>query len=300
MATPVDDKRPVDLAHAQVPVAGLPLHYVSAGEGPPVVLVHGQGENWATWQRVIPALARTRRVYAIDLPGAGDSGRQGRIAEPTSFYSDLLAGFLDQLGLADVALVGNSHGGLVSLRLALAGGGRVARLCLVDSAALGRETNPLLIALSLPVVGELASAWCSTHWGAAQFTWMLAQVSFSQPHRIPTAWYENVARLARTPGHLREGVIAAVRSHLGAAGQREILLEELPRLDMPTLLVWGAEDRVVPWRHGADAVGRLKHGKLVVIPDCGHLPQVEQPEAFVAALLAFLDAARGDDTGTPA
>jgi 4,5:9,10-diseco-3-hydroxy-5,9,17-trioxoandrosta-1(10),2-diene-4-oate hydrolase len=271
-----------------VTVDGVNVHYVTAGAGPAMILLHGQGENWATWLHVIPQLARTHRVYAIDLPGAAQSGKLATAVTPPSYYSDFLAAFLDELALSRVTLVGSSHGGLIALRFALAAQERVTALCLADSAALGRETHPLLLMLALPFVGETISLWCMTPWGASQWTWILASMAFSQPHRIPLSWYSNALQLARQPGHMMGGVVAPVRGQLGPAGQREVLLDLLVQLEIPTLVVWGEDDQVVPSRHGTAAVRQLLHGRLVLIPDCGHLPQVERPAEFVAAVTAFL------------
>ena len=76
---------------------------------------------------------------------------------------------------------------------------------------------------------------------------------------------------------------------VGPSGQREVLRDRLAELAMPTLIVWGQRDRVVPLAQARDAVGRLRLARLVVIPDCGHLPQIERPELFLAALGSFLD-----------
>jgi 4,5:9,10-diseco-3-hydroxy-5,9,17-trioxoandrosta-1(10),2-diene-4-oate hydrolase len=94
-------------------------------------------------------------------------------------------------------------------------------------------------------------------------------------------------RLARSPGYL-EAVVAALRAQIDTGGQREVLLDRLPRLQMPTLIVWGASDRVFPESQAREAVARLEQGSLELIPDCGHLPHVERPDAFVAALGRFL------------
>lgn len=254
-----------------------------------MVLVHGQGENWATWQRILPEFARTHRVYAIDLPGSGKSERLLTAASTPSFYSDLLKDFLHAFDLENVTLIGHSYGGLISLRVALADQERVAALCLVDSAALGHETSPLLVALSLPLLGETMSVLCSTPLGRLGWTWMFAMNSFFNPHLVPVAWYSNASRLVRNPAHLLTSVISPVRGQVSPTGQREILLNELAQLNIPTLIIWGENDRVVPHYHGTSAMRHLRQGRMVKIPRCGHMPQVEQPTAFVAAVSSFLD-----------
>ena len=90
-------------------------------------------------------------------------------------------------------------------------------------------------------------------------------------------------------GHLDTWVhLAAVRAQVGLRGQREVLLRRLPGLEIPTLVVWGARDRVLPESQARDAAARIRKGSLAVIPDCGHLPHIERPDQFVAALERFL------------
>ncbi len=273
---------------AWVDVGGWRTHYLTGGEGPPLVLLHGHGESSGSWRWVLPALARMNRVYAPDTPGAGKSTMFSDYSQPPSFYSDFLAGFLDALGLERVSLVGNSHGGNVALRLALAAPERVTSLSLVDSSGLGRVMNPALIGLTLPGTAEAAVPWLSTPLGAAQWAVMLASLVFTHPLRAPPAWLAGQYRLAQTPGHLH-GAVACLRGELDLAGQREVVLDELPRLTMPTLVVWGANDRVVPSYQATAAAARLKNSRLVLIPNCGHLPQVERPDMFLGALSQFLN-----------
>jgi pimeloyl-ACP methyl ester carboxylesterase len=95
-------------------------------------------------------------------------------------------------------------------------------------------------------------------------------------------------RLSRRPDFLGNS-LEVLRAVVGPSGQREVLRDRLAELAMPTLIVWGQRDRVVPLAQARDAVGRLRLARLVVIPDCGHLPQIERPELFLAALGSFLD-----------
>jgi pimeloyl-ACP methyl ester carboxylesterase len=123
-------------------VRGQPVHYLTSGEGPPLVLLHAFGDNALDWSWVLPALARGLRVYAPDLPGIGD----GRILEDPSpdFFASFVVAFLDTIGVERASIVGNSYGGLVALRLALTDPARVSALSLVGSAGLGRAINPAL------------------------------------------------------------------------------------------------------------------------------------------------------------
>ncbi len=279
----------VPIKDGWVDVGGFRTHYLTGGEGPPLVLLHGHGDSSGSWRSVLPTLARTHRVYAPDTPGAGETTKFSSTnhSAPPSFYSDFLAAFLDTLGLERVALVGSSHGGGIALRLALAAPERVMSLSLVDSSGLGREVNPALVALTLPASGDAMAAWLSTPLGAPQWVLMLASLSLTQSLLAPPNWLAQQYLLAQTPGHL-QGLVACLRGELDLTGQREVLLDELPRLMMPTLIVWVANDIIIPSYHATAATNRIKNCRLVMIPNCGHLPHVERPDMFVTALGHFL------------
>ena len=85
-----------------------------------------------------------------------------------------------------------------------------------------------------------------------------------------------------------EATLACLRANIGVAGQREVLVDQLPRLRMPTLIVWGVKDRVFPYWQGKEALTRLQEGSFELIPDCGHLPHVEQPRTFASIVGRFL------------
>lgn len=271
----------------RIVVAGLSTRYLAAGDGPPLVLLHGDGDSAVSWRWVLPHLARTHRVYAPDLPGFGDSAKPPADYSP-AFFASFVAAFLDTLGHARAVVAGNSLGGLVALRLALGDPARVTALGLVNSAGLGRAVNPGLLPLILPGGGELAIAWSKTPLGAEQRAWWRATLLFARPERVPAAWLAEQDRLARLPGFL-EATVVSLRAVFDLGGQREVLLEQLPRLPMRTLVVWGRDDLVFPEGQARAAVERLQQGSLALIPDCGHLPHVERPDLFAAALGRFLD-----------
>jgi pimeloyl-ACP methyl ester carboxylesterase len=268
-----------------VAVDGLPIRYLSAGEGEPLVLLHGAGDNSLDWRWVLPALARTHRAYAPDLPGSDDSARPA-VDHSSAFFERFLGGFVDALDLGRAAFVGNSLGGLVALRLALSEPARVGSLVLVAGAGLGREVNPVFTSVNVPGLSEAAIPVWRTPVGAYQRAWAWATLLFARPWGAPRWWLAEQCRLARSPGYL-ETHLATLRALVSPAGQREVLLDRLPLLEVPTLAVWGERDRVFPESQGRGAAARLREGSLELIPDCGHLPHAERPDAFVAALGRF-------------
>jgi 2-hydroxy-6-oxonona-2,4-dienedioate hydrolase len=179
-------------------------------------------------------------------------------------------------------------GGLAGLRFALSEPERVTALGLVASAGLGRKVSPALRSLSLPGYGRMAVAWGRRRPGAAQRALGRSALLFVYPWRVPRKWLKEQYRLARLPGFL-EAQLATVRAQVSIRGQREVLLDRLSDLQTPTLVVWGERDRVLPPSQAHEAITRLpNNGSLELIPNCGHLPQVEHPERFASSLARFL------------
>ena len=270
-----------------VEIDGLPIRYLSAGEGPPLVLLHGAGDNSLDWRWVLPALARKHRVYAPDLPGSPDSARPAADYSP-AFFERFVAAFVDALGIGRATFVGNSLGGLIALRLALSEPARVTALVLVDNAGLGRAVNPAFTSVNVPGPFEAAIPFWRTPVGAYQRAWGRTALLFAHPPgSVPRQWLAEQCRLALLSGYL-EAHVSVLRALVSPLGQREVLVDRLPSLKIPTLVVWGARDRVFPESQAREAVAHLPEGSLAVIPDCGHMPHVECPDRFLAALGEFL------------
>ena len=271
-----------------IQVDGVLTRYLASGTGPPLVLLHGAGDNARDWSYVLPLLGRSHLVLAPDLPGYSPG------SAPASDYSParlayFATRFMDAVGLDRAALAGNSLGGLVALQLALSHPERVVALCLVDSAGLGRAVNPALIAQRLPGVGELAIAMGRRRPGAALRALARAVLLFGRPWRTPRSWLVEQYRAARQPGFL-EATVASLRAVLGPLGQRQVLVRQLGRLPTPTLIISGTADWVIPLTHGRRAARRLPAGRLVQLSRCGHAPQVECPAGVAEALSRFLEA----------
>jgi pimeloyl-ACP methyl ester carboxylesterase len=115
-----------------------------------------------------------------------------------------------------------------------------------------------------------------------------AALLFARPRLAPPEWLAEQRRLARAPGFL-EATLSTLRAQVSPGGQREVSLKDLRILRTPTLVIWGAHDRVFPRRQAKEAPNSLENGSLVVIPECGHLPQIERPDRFADALDWFLE-----------
>jgi 4,5:9,10-diseco-3-hydroxy-5,9,17-trioxoandrosta-1(10),2-diene-4-oate hydrolase len=147
--------------------------------------------------------------------------------------------------------------------------------------------HPLLAVDTLPGVGELAVMISRMPGGDLVRDTMSAAMLFAQPWRVPAEFFTEQHALARRPGQL-EASTALARAMFGPHGQRQILLDRLPALTAPTLVVWGDRDYLLPVQQAHAAVKRLPRGQLAVFPDCGHLPHVEYPGRFADVLGSWL------------
>ncbi|QCU78129.1 alpha/beta fold hydrolase [Citricoccus sp. SGAir0253] len=273
----------------ELTVDGGRISYLVAGSGPALLLLHAVGEHSGSWRGVIPALAERHTVYAPDLPGFGASAPDAVGPPGPARFADVMASFLGAVagpaaGPAGVA--GNSLGGSVALELALRHPHLVRRLVLEDSAGLGWSVHPALRALALPGHGELAVGVGRTVPGAVRRAWLRVPLLFARPWLAPPRWVSEQVRLGTLPHHLATSV-AALREQVGPLGQRHVLLDALPGIRVPALVLWGAQDMVLPLAHGRAAAEALPHGRLVVVPRCGHVPHLERPDRFLAEVVAF-------------
>jgi pimeloyl-ACP methyl ester carboxylesterase len=267
----------------------LEIAYRARGEGSPVVLVHGLGASSTAWHYQLDALAGSHRVFALDLPGHGRTPLP-RDAAGGEFAAEVVAAFLEQVAGAPAAVAGHSMGGAISLLVALRRPQLVSSLALVSSAGLGSEMPLFLRALCAP--------------GADRLMETVGPLLVRAISRVP-ALRRRVAGgaagdilapvMAEALEHYRRrrsirAFTTALRAGATTAGQdsRYVLLDRLCELDVPILVVWGRDDRVLPLEHGLRAA-ELSRGRLAVL-ECGHSPMLEAAALFTELLGEFFSA----------
>ena len=194
-----------------------------------------------------------------------------------------MEGFLDHLKLTSISLVGSSMGGLVAMKTALQLPERVSSLVLVDSAGLGRELAYFLRLLTLPGVGEVLSRP-----SRRKTRWALKQFLYNHSH-ITDALIDEVYKYRAMPGASKT-MLKILRYGADVRGQKDevILLDHLETLKTPTLIMWGAQDRILPASHGYSTHHRIKGSRLHVYRRCGHWPQMERSGPFNELVTGFL------------
>ncbi len=268
-----------------VVVDGQRIAYLESGEGPPVILVHGLGGSMWQWEYQHSALAASHRVITLDLLGSGLSDKPDIAYHPDQLV-EFFRKFMDQLGIERAALVGNSMGAGVVIGMALTHPDRVDRLILIDGMPNGVREK-----LASPLIRRAVDTWAPA-WLVRLGNWLVGR-----------GFTESVLReVVHDPGLLTPLVIdrsyqnrnqpGLIPPLLALTGNLRLWEEgfalKLHEIRQPTLVLWGAEDRVFPKEVGQELHEIIPGSSLVVIPEAGHIPQWERPEAVNPILLEFL------------
>jgi pimeloyl-ACP methyl ester carboxylesterase len=282
----------VRLTVVESDLGSTPVNYVDTGEGPPVLLVHGLGGSWRNWLENIPYLSRRHRVIALDLPGFGTSPLPDRQLSIRT-YGDLLVSFADRLELGpDTALVGHSMGGFISTEAAIVSPERFSSLILVAAAGVTyarftgsrKDLAKVIVEAMMPVAASgLERNFGRSRLRAAQFAGV-----FAHPSRINREMLWELGSYAVDA----PGLIQAAYALAGYDTR-----DRLPEIRIPTLLVWGSRDLLVPVPAAFAYRRRIPDAELCLLDDTGHMIQMERPARFNDNVEEFIDRRRRGNSG---
>jgi len=264
------------------------IAYRKAGSGPALVLIHGITSSSATWERVMPYLARHFTVIAPDLVGHGESDKP-RGDYSLGAHASSIRDLLLVLGHERASIVGHSLGGGIAMQFAYQFPERCERLALVDTGGLGRDVNVLLRAATLP--------------GAEFVLPLLAATRLLDAGRLAVGVLRSLGLRARTDveemarGHAtlsdaeaRAAFVHTLRSVVEPGGQRVDASNRLYlSAHIPFLLVWGEHDSIIPIAHGRAAHEQVTQSRLEVFANSGHFPQLDEPHRFIDVLVDFVE-----------
>jgi pimeloyl-ACP methyl ester carboxylesterase len=259
-----------------------------AGEGPAILLIHGITGSSQTWEEVIPALAERHTVIAPDLLGHGESAKP-RGDYSLGAYASGLRDLLIALGLEQATVVGHSLGGGVAMQFAYQFPERIDRLVLVSSGGLGQEVSLLLRSAALPAAEYVLPLLCAeplrnAGGAVARF--------FGRVGLRPSYDLEEMARGFASLGDMetRPAFIHTVRGIIDVSGQRVSARDRLYlAAEVPTLLIWGERDRMIPAAHGAAAHESMPGSRYLLYERAGHFPHRDEPRRFADDLLEFME-----------
>jgi pimeloyl-ACP methyl ester carboxylesterase len=284
----VSDREAPALTLHRLTLHGHEVTYRTAGSGPVILLLHGIANSSQTWEQVAPQLSRRYTLIAPDLLGHGES------ATPRGDYSlgahaTGVRDLLTALGVEQVTVVGHSLGGGIAMQFAYQFPERCQRLVLVSSGGLGREVHLLLRAAALPGADYVLPVLTSSQLvGLGRRVGGLLRLA-----RLPTGG--DVEVLAEGFASLdnagsRQAFLHTVRAVIEPGGQRVSAHDRLALASLiPSLIVWGEKDSIIPASHGAAAHDAMPGSRFEVFPGAGHLPHAAEPDRFAAILTDFCD-----------
>lgn len=268
---------------AFIEVAGLQVHY--RDEGPrddpvPIVLLHGTSASLHTWEGWVAALRGTRRVVSFDLPGFGLTGPSASGDYSDAAYVRFVLQMLDTLKLPRVVLGGNSLGGGIAWETAAAAPQRVAQLILVDAAsyAFVPKSVPLGFRIArLPLLNPLTSRVLPRRAVEAS-----VRNVYGHPERVTAELVDRYTAMTLRAGNRRALAQRMVQLDRGENAAR------IATLRVPTLILWGGQDRLIPPENAARFAHDIAGSTLLLFDDLGHVPQEEDPQRTVVAVQRFL------------
>jgi pimeloyl-ACP methyl ester carboxylesterase len=260
--------------------------YRRGGEGPVLLLLHGIANSSATWEGVAPRLAEHFTLIAPDLLGHGES------ATPRGDYSlgahaSGVRDVLTALGIERVTVVGHSLGGGIAMQFAYQFPERCERLVLVSSGGLGREVHLLLRAAALPGADYVLPALTSAGLvGVGRSVGGLLKRLRLSPGEDLQVLAHGFASLDNDGS--RQAFLHTVRAVIEPSGQRVSAQDRLALAELlPSLIVWGENDSIIPVEHGAAAHEAIPGSRFEVFPNAGHMPHDADPERFASLLIEF-------------
>jgi pimeloyl-ACP methyl ester carboxylesterase len=262
-----------------IDVDGVRLHYIEAGQGRPILLLHGWNGSTFNFRYTIAALSERFRVVALDLKGYGFSARPDHGDYSGAAQADLVAHLMDALGIGRATVAGHSMGGGVAQRLAVRHPERVERLILVDSVTpreLRRARFPRAFVPLLPVF-----AMFGLRRGLID---RVLRFNVHDPSYLTPDVKEGLTRPLHMKGHLKA-------QQLQILARRNETPVDAGAIRQAALILWGEHDRVIPLKRGRELARLIPNARLVVVPSAGHLPLEEQGAFCNREILAFLDGA---------
>lgn len=265
-----------------IEVDGLLVHVRDQGPSSdplPLVLIHGTSASLHTWEGWVAGLSRTRRVISFDLPGFGLTGPNADGDYREARYVAFTRALLSRLGVGRAIVVGNSLGGGVAWELALADPARVAGLVLIDSTGFDfvPESLPLGFRVARTPVLREGMRWVLPRRAIEDSVLDV----YGDPSRVTASLVDRYYELA-----LREGNRVALMRRMDQMAPGPV--QRLGEIRVPTLILWGGRDRLIPPRWGQAFHAAIPGSRLVTFPGLGHVPQEEDPAATLAALHDWL------------
>jgi pimeloyl-ACP methyl ester carboxylesterase len=264
---------------------GVKINYYQAGQGPPVILLHGFGACTYTWRFLAPVLAQDHRVFAIDLKGYGLSDKPDDGKYAVADQADMVAAFIRAKDLHDLVIMGHSMGGGVTLmtyfKVREEAPPRIKKLVLIDSAGYPQKLPWFIRFPQTPVLYAVAGRLLSPRFT----TGLVLRKCYYHKDRITEEQIDTYAYYGSLPG-AREAVAQTARQVV--PDDIEAVTARYKTIKVPVLVIWGEDDEVVPLSVGKNFKRDIPNSEMVILPQCGHIPLEEEAGETNRLITAFL------------
>jgi pimeloyl-ACP methyl ester carboxylesterase len=267
---------------------GVKINYYEAGQGPPIILLHGFGACSYTWRHLIPPLAAEHRVFTMDLKGHGLSDKPADGHYAVSDQADLVADFSRRQDLHDLVIMGNSMGGAVTLMTYLnlreTDPVRIKKLVLIDSVGYPQKMPWFIWMTKIPGLNTMLAKLLPPRFATA----LVLKKCYYDKDAVTAEQIDTYAYYGSLPGSAA-AVTQTAKQLVPKGKDIEALIAQYQTITVPVLVIWGKDDEVVPLEVGMNFKRDLPDAELVILPRCGHIPQEEEPVATRQAIEKFLN-----------
>ncbi len=270
------------------------ISYEVHGNGTsPIVFLHGFGASVETWRDIESRLAQGNKLYFLDLKGFGLSSKPDDGKYSVDDEADVVLAFMKSQNLHDVTLVGHSYGGAVCLFTyfkdrSIQPGSSITRLILIDAAAYVQAFPSFIGVLRIPVINWIAMNLVPARMSAS---YVLHQL-FHDAARLSDERISRHAEFLSQPGSFNSFVQCAKQMLPTNPDSMAALIKTIR---VPTLILWGADDTAIPVAEARRLHQDIRTSRLVILPNCGHVPHEEMPEESLSAILSFLKARSAEE-----
>ncbi|MDE1830412.1 MAG: alpha/beta hydrolase [Thaumarchaeota archaeon] len=254
-----------------ITVHGNKMRYVEDGSGPDIVLIHGLGSQAERWANVIPILSENHHVIAPDLIGFGFSDKP-QVDYTPQYFVQFIFGLLQELGIKKTVMIGSSLGGQIVAEAAACDGTMIKKIVLISPTGTMRITNPTLDAYVMAALYPQRDLIRNAYQMMAGDKKNVDESTIARFHEAMSRPNAKMAFLSTVIGF----------KHWPAISTR------LQTISIPSLVVWGSKDTMIPIEFADEYVNNLKNCKFIVMEGCGHRPHVEEPSKLVDVMLEFL------------
>lgn len=263
------------------PVKEVKLHVDIKGEGSPLIMLHGFGSSSHSFQHLVEPLSQRYSVYNFDLKGFGDSPKPTDYRYSAYDQAVLISQYIKANGLKDVTLIGHSYGGSIALTLALMDQENIAKMVLISPAAYKQYLPMLIRWMQKPVIGVVG--------------YFALPASYEVKESYRYAFYDNEKIPQETLDILTQNLEKENAKYVYYHATYDLIPEDIEEVSkqyktikIPTLLIWGKNDIVIPKNRGYRLKSDLQNAKLKIIDKCGHIPHEERPQKVLQQIIDFL------------